>query len=1453
MDLRTKLLGLLVSVLVLFASYNSAQATHAMGADMYVDCLGGNQYRVRLQFYRDCAGINVGSTRTININSASCGQSISLTVTRIPGSPTEVSPLCVTSLANSTCNGGFLPGVEQHIYEGVVTLPAQCTDWVFSFQLAARNNAITTLNNPGSQDIYIETHLNNLDAPCNSSPRFSSIPVPFICNNQPFVYNHGATDPDGDSLVYFLVDAQEAQNDPVNYAGGFSGTNPMSTSSGTIIDTLTGNVFLSPNAIQIGVFAVRVDEYRNDTLIGSTVRDIQVTVLNCSNNNPTLPGISAATGGNIIDSFTAQVCSGNTLVLTLPGIDPDALDNLTLTSNSAFRNSTFTVSGTNPAVGTFTWTPTAGDAGVNNFTLNLQDDACPITATTARSITVIVDQGTTLAGSDTSYCVGSPGARLEVDGGTSWTWDVLYGDTNSIPCDTCKVIWVQPSVATAYEVTSDVSPVCKNKDTVIVFPGPAGTLIPFPDTTICRNQVVQLFANPIPASPHTYTWSPAGSLNGAFIPDPFATPLDTTTYIVEARNSVGCRFYDTIDVNVFRVAPIVDITLDQDYVCPGDTIQLNASGGTNYQFCGAIMGSCATPILSTIGGNDGQMGNRTPFMGDRDDAKTQILYRAGELTAMGMGAGMIESIAFHVEDDDQQDEYDNFTIKIACTNQNEYTSDNFIITTFTTVYNQNIDINAGWETFNFTTPYYWDGVSNLVVEVCFNNPDGDRDNENDVYYTQMAYDCVVRDKGNNNDGCTMNNVDSRGDQRPQTRFTHCAALNPVDTGSYFWTPSIFLSSDTVQDPQAVVWGTRSYIVRVSDNDTSQCDGLAAITVHQDTTISVIAGNDTTVCVGSTVNLTAEGSIAFNTGNTWFCGADPGGCAGGLNLTVVGTSPTYAGLGTSPFQGGYEDGRIQYLFTAAELNGQGFTGGTLEALAWEIFNNQSTIPYNDLNIRMGCTDLDSLSAFVTGLTSVFNGNDTAVSGWNTFQFDVPYYWDGNSNLIIEVCFDNNAWTAFDEVYYTPTAFNSVFFDYTDASSGCNLSAGNAGNNRPNTRFAFCNELIIDTLIYSWVPNAGVTNATTGNANWVATNNQDFVVSVNNFTCIAYDTMSVFVDLPVFDTSVITICEGNTANIFGVNRSVAGFYSDSVANPVSTCDSILLVELVVLDTSLTSLNVSICQGFTHFAGGSNQSASGVYVDVLTNRFGCDSTVVTTLTVNDTFLINVLEEICEGETYLAAGALQTTSGVYIDNLLSVNGCDSTVVTTLDVLDSALTVINVTVCEGESHMAGGAAQTTSGTYIDLLSTYESCDSTVITNLTVNDTALTVLNVMICEGTSHTAGGAAQTTSGTYIDILSTSQGCDSTVITNLTVNDTALTVLNVEICEGASHNAGGAAQTTPGTYVDVLSTYQGCDSTVITNLTVNDTALTVFNIDICFGQSHTAGGAAQTTSGTYVDVLST
>lgn len=342
-----------------------------------------------------------------------------------------------------------------------------------------------------------------------------------------------------------------------------------------------------------------------------------------------------------------------------------------------------------------------------------------------------------------------------------------------------------------------------------------------------------------------------------------------------------------------------------------------------------------------------------------------------------------------------------------------------------------------------------------------------------------------------------------------------------------------------------------------------------------------------------------------------------------------------------------------------------------------------------------------------------------------------------------------------------------------------------------------------------------------------------------------------EYPSGDQSLVEveICEGDSYFAGGANQTTSGTYFDNYL-AYNGCDSVITTVLTVTPAIQVTDDVSICDGDSYFAGGANQTTSGTYIDLFTTPAGCDSIVTTNLTVNPNVEVSENVNICDGDSYFAGGANQTTSGTYMDTFLAANGCDSIVTTILTVDPSIEQTENVSICDGDSYFAGGANQTASGTYMDTFLAANGCDSTVTTILTVNPNIEQTENVAICDGDTYFAGGANQTTSGTYTDVFLSAAGCDSTVITNITVNPNVETTLFETICDGESLFVGGANQTTSGAYTDVFLSAAGCDSTVITNLTVNPNIEVTVDQEICEGESFFVGGASQTTGGAYTDI---
>lgn len=103
------------------------------------------------------------------------------------------------------------------------------------------------------------------------------------------------------------------------------------------------------------------------------------------------------------------------------------------------------------------------------------------------------------------------------------------------------------------------------------------------------------------------------------------------------------------------------------------------------------------------------------------------------------------------------------------------------------------------------------------------------------------------------------------------------------------------------------------------------------------------------------------------------------------------------------------------------------------------------------------------------------------------------------------------------------------------------------------------------------------------------------------------------------------------------------------------------------------------------------------------------------------------------------------------------------------------LTICAGDSLSIGKHKYFSAGTYIDTLIAVSSCDSIVTTILNVRPEIVSSQNVTICSNQSVTVGKNTYNKSGIYKDVfISQISGCDSTITTNLTVNDIESTVIS-------------------------------------------------------------------------------
>ncbi len=413
-------------------------------------------------------------------------------------------------------------------------------------------------------------------------------------------------------------------------AGSLSASNvanpiatPVSTTS-YIVTVTNASSCTAADTVVVTVYPVVVANAGNDTTI-CTASTAQLhatggvsyiwsptgTLSNSTIANPIASPLTTTT--YLVTVTDAHGCTGTDAVIVTVASNL----NITVTPNAPTICASGSIQLTASGGNTYSWAP----AGTLSSTTGTTVTASPtvnttytVTATSATgctgSTTVTVTIGSNLSPSVTpsapSICVGGS-VQLTASGGTNYTWSPAGG----LSATSGATVTANPTTTTTYLVTATDAGGCSGTTSVIVSIGTSLTASVTPSApTICPGGSVQLIAS----GGSTYTWSPTGGLSSTTGDTVTANPTVNTTYMVTVSDGGGCSGTASV---VVSIGTNLNVTVSPNTasLCPGTSVQLTASGATNYSWSpnaglstatGAIVIANPTTTTSyTVIGTDG--------------------------------------------------------------------------------------------------------------------------------------------------------------------------------------------------------------------------------------------------------------------------------------------------------------------------------------------------------------------------------------------------------------------------------------------------------------------------------------------------------------------------------------------------------------------------------------------------------------------------------------------------------------------------------------------------------------------------------------------------------------------------------------------------------------------------------------------------------------------------------
>lgn len=994
----------------------------------------------------------------------------------------------------------------------------------------------------------------------------------------------------------------------------------------------------------------------------------------------------------------------------------------------------------------------------------------------------------------------------------------------------------------------------------------------------------------------------SGSTWEGTIPAP--TPSNATiAWGVAATNSLGINsgYTGTTYFDDPLFGSTASATASSSSICASSSTNLTAS-----------LIKTGTVVTGNASGTSSSSGI-SPFYHGYGGVKTQYIYRASELTAMGLSAGNITSLSLNITSLGTTT-MNSFTINVGHTAQNAAVANTAIVSGLTQVYsNAAQTLTTGTNNYVFSTPFNWDGVSNIVISFNYSNVNTGGSSSTVTTDASVAFTSSLAIYADNAPASCLFTAVSSGQA--------CMGTNSNTTTST--RPAFTIAGNKAPAVTSVSWsdgvGTIGTTNPLSVSPTTTTTYTAAITA---------AG--CTVSPSPTVTVTVNPLPSTPTAaNSIQCGTQV------PTASVTSTS----GLPTPSFK-----------WYDAAVAGTVLQSGTSTTYTTAI-SATTTFYVSELNTVTGCESArvpvtvtvstpDAISASTSAAAICLNGsvNLTAANTNPTPMQTYTYSWVSTAGSGAETPVAGNP------VTITPTVAGSYIYTVTAVDGGCvttntvsvTVNANPAANTAGVSDNSICNgELVnltsslpttVSPLIQdfnsglgTWTTTYnGTAPATTGfviqNApysyttyfsNFATPNGGGFAMSNADMGSSGNKTRTTLVS-PVFSTAGMTSGTLTFQNLYRKWNSGDSLVRLEISTDGGTSWSTLKDYLplgsqgVVTDLAQVPANESIAltapylnqpnmrirfnyvsawgyywiiddvkitgasglslawtsspAGFTS----SSQNPTGVaptvsttYTITATNGAGCTSTASVAVTVNQPSSSSVTASSCDSYTWAQNGTTYTASGAYTAVIPNAAGCDSTITLNLTINNSTTATVPHTACNTYTWPINGQTYTTSGTYTATIANAAGCDSVITLNLTINQSTSATVNHTACQTYTWPVNSQTYTTSGTYTATIANAAGCDSVITLNLTIGGPSVSSVTVTECSSYTWAQNGMTYTASGAYTDTIPNMFGCDSVITLNLTINQPVTNTVTETECTSYTWAENGMTYTVSGTYTETL--
>ncbi|NOT38617.1 MAG: hypothetical protein HOP11_14690, partial [Saprospiraceae bacterium] len=345
------------------------------------------------------------------------------------------------------------------------------------------------------------------------------------------------------------------------------------------------------------------------------------------------------------------------------------------------------------------------------------------------------------------------------------------------------------------------------------------------------------------------------------------------------------------------------------------------------------------------------------------------------------------------------------------------------------------------------------------------------------------------------------------------------------------------------------------------------------------------------------------------------------------------------------------------------------------------------------------------------------------------------------------------------------------------------------------------------------------------------------------CDSIVILDLTINQPSQSTNKITTCDSLTWN--GKTYTQSGTY-DYMSQNSNACDSIATLQLTINKSNSSLTTVTSCDSIIW--NNVIYTQSGMYQYNTLNSSGCDSVATLNLRVNKSSTIEVQQTSCDSFRWNNKAYYQ--SGRYPFQTINSNGCDSIITLDLKLNASSTKDTSATICDSVIFLNKTLKST--GKYSFTIQNIQGCDSVINLNLKISSEYIKD-SISRCGSYTWNVNGEKYESSGIYSERYTNRSGCDSIYQLNLTVHKNYEILNKAEVCKEYYWPVNKELYTQSGEYILPLKTAQGCDSILKLNLLVNPEYQNADTVVTTDSYTWPVNQKTYPTSGTYKEIYTT